>query len=158
MVTGRPQRGIGLIELMVVLALTLLVALGGTALNRTWVDRTALSHTQAQLHQAMGELKAVALRNPGSQAMGQPAAVLLSLDGQLCVFGAVPAQRSCADALWRSRPSARIEFTNQQANNACLAMNSAGMLLTSPVAGLNCGINLNYNLARNSEELPGRLD
>ncbi|MDC6171323.1 prepilin-type N-terminal cleavage/methylation domain-containing protein, partial [Paucibacter sp. XJ19-41] len=64
MVSSHGQHGIGLIELMVVVALMLLLALGGSALTASWVDQAAMRQSQAQLRQAMAELKAQALRNP----------------------------------------------------------------------------------------------
>ncbi|QPF73522.1 hypothetical protein G8A07_11720 [Roseateles sp. DAIF2] len=143
---------------MMALALTMLLAVGGTALNRVWLDKTAMRQSQALLNQAMSELKARALRNPNGQPMGQPAAVLLSLNGQLCVFGAAPAQRNCANALWLGRPTAGIQFQNQEPNDACLAMDSAGQLLPSSVAGINCGMNLNYTISRNQEPIDGTLN
>ena len=150
MVSAGGQRGIGLIELMVVVALMLLLALGGSALTASWVDQAAMRQSQAQLRQAMAELKAQALRNPEARPMGEAAAVLLSLPGRLCVHRGRPDELACAGARWQATPPARIQLAEQ--DSACLAMDSAGQLLDSAVGEGLCTTELAYRIARHKEE------
>jgi len=49
----RSQRGLSLVELMVVLVIGLMLAMVGTALNAAWVDQAAVRQSQAQLRQGM---------------------------------------------------------------------------------------------------------
>ncbi|MDN3543628.1 MAG: type II secretion system protein [Roseateles asaccharophilus] len=152
----RHQSGLSLVELMMVLAIGLLMAAVGTALTGAWVDQAAVRQSEAQLRQAVAELKALALRNAEGRPMGEAAAVLLNQPGQLCVLSGQPAQASCENARLQAQPSATVRLAG--ADRACLAMDSSGRLIDTQIGNTACGNELSYRVQRNKESLDGSLD
>jgi prepilin-type N-terminal cleavage/methylation domain-containing protein len=152
----RQQRGLSLVELMVALAIAMLLAMVGTALNTAWADQSAVRQSDALLRQAMGELKALALRNAEGRPMGDAAAVLLHQPGRLCVHSGNPAAASCEGARWQASPRASIQLAEQ--DEGCLAMDSSGRVIDAQIGATACGSALDYRIQRNKESFDGSLD
>lgn len=145
---SRRQAGFSLVELMVTVAIMLLLALSTTPFTRAWADKAAVQQTQGQMRQALAQLRSQALRN-GSAASSGPAAVLISLQGRLCVFSGAPATLSCDAAGWSAAPQATI--TVNDAASQCLALDSAGLPLSSTIGETACTTNFVYKISRGTE-------
>nr|WP_316639303.1 type II secretion system protein [uncultured Roseateles sp.] len=147
MVRGR-QAGFSLVELMVSVTIMLLLALATTPFTRAWADKAAVQQTQGQMRQALAQLRSQALRNASAASTG-PAAVLVSLQGRLCVFSGAPATLSCEAAGWSAVPKATI--TVNEVANQCLALDSAGLPLSSTIGDTACTTNFVYKISRGAE-------
>ncbi len=146
------ESGLSLIEMMVTLTVMLLLAVGAAPFSSGWANQAAVNQSNALLRQGMGQLKALALRNPGAVAGGAASAVLISVPGKLCLHAVVPAALDCAGAAWSAAPSATISIAG--AASQCIAMDSAGLVLAG---GLACSTSLSYHIARGQETFDGTL-
>lgn len=68
------QQGLTLIELMIVLLILTILMLIGTALSRTWVDRSQVNGAVSSLNSAISQAKSAALRNTNNQLSSYAAA------------------------------------------------------------------------------------
>jgi prepilin-type N-terminal cleavage/methylation domain-containing protein len=146
------QRGLSLIEMMVTLTVMLLLAAGAAPFSSGWANQAAVNQSNALLRQGMGQLKALALRNPGAVAGGVASAVLISVPGKLCLQAQAPTTLDCTGATWSATPSATIRIAG--AASQCIAMDSAGIVLAG---GLACSASLSYSIARGQESFDGTL-
>lgn len=148
----RRARGLSLIEMMVTLTVMLLLAVGAAPFSAGWANQAAVNQSNALLRQGMGQLKALALRNPGAVAGGAASAVLISVPGKLCLRAQTPTALDCTGATWSATPSATISIAGVASQ--CIAMDSTGVVLAG---GLACSTSLNYHIARGQESFDGTL-
>lgn len=146
------EHGLSLIEMMVTLTVMLLLAAGAAPFSAGWANQAAVNQSNALLRQGMGQLKALALRNPGAVAAGAASAVLISVPGKLCLQAQTPATLDCTGAAWSATPSAAISLGG--AASQCIAMDSTGVVLAG---GLACSTSLSYRIARGQESFDGTL-
>ncbi|MBT9501249.1 MAG: prepilin-type N-terminal cleavage/methylation domain-containing protein [Burkholderiaceae bacterium] len=150
---SRRQAGFSMVELMVTVTIMLLLALATTPFTRAWADKAAVQQTQGQMRQALAQLRSQALRNASAASTG-PAAVLVSLQGRLCVFSGAPATLSCESAGWSAVPPAAI--TVNEATSQCLALDSAGLPLSSTIGDTACATDFVYKISRGAENPDGQ--
>lgn len=146
------EHGLSLIEMMVTLTVMLLLAIGAAPFSSGWANQAAVNQSNALVRQGMGQLKALALRNPGAVAGGAASAVLISVPGQLCLQPQMPATLSCTGAAWSTTPSATVRIAG--AASQCIAMDSTGLLLAG---ALGCSTSLSYRVTRGQEVFDGSL-
>ncbi len=144
------QSGLSLIELMVTITIMMLLAMAVAPFSASWGRQAHMRQSHSLLMQGMGQLKALALRNPGASAGGAAAAVLISLPGKLCVSIGQPDALSCAAASWTADPPASIELNGLASQ--CVALDSAGMPVALNVAGTVCDTALSFRIQRGSED------
>jgi len=155
-VTSAPtQRGLGLIELMVTIALIGILAAVAAPFSINWGNQSAVQSSKALLLQGMAQAKAMALRNGAGASNDQPAAWLLSTGSQLCVYTQLPSSLACGSATWKASPSASL--TLQGASSQCIALNSLGSPLSAVVGSTTCGTTLTYTLSKGNESSTGTL-
>lgn len=144
------QSGLSLIELMVTVTIMMLLAMALAPFSASWGRQAQMRQSHSLLMQGMGQLKALALRNPGASGGGAAAAVLISLPGKLCVSVGQPEVLSCAAASWTADPPASIALNGQASQ--CVALDSAGTPLALNLAGTVCDTALSFRIQRGSED------
>lgn len=146
------ERGLSLIEMMVTLTVLLLLAAGAAPFASGWANQAAVNQSNALLRQGMGQLKALALRNPGAVSSSAASAVLISVPGKLCLQAQLPATLDCTGAAWSATPPATIRIAGSASQ--CIALASTGIVLAG---NLGCSTLLSYHIARGQESFDGTL-
>lgn len=151
------QRGVTLIELMIVVVITLLLVLLGVPLASRWTHGSHVTESYGLLMQGYDQLRAVALRNPDGVAFGLTAAGMKLIDGRtLLVCRGNPAGPDCDDdgsALAWSADLVRgngVQITIGGDANAEIALDNTGMPITTPTAR-------DYVIRKGAESREGRL-
>jgi len=103
----------------------------------------------------MGQLKAVALRNPAAASNSAPAAVLISLSGKLCLQSSLPTTLSCSGAIWSAVPGASISING--ASSQCVAMSSTGVVIAGSLGSTACTTTVSYTISKGNESFDGSL-
>lgn len=149
------QSGFSMVEMMVTIAIMMLLAMAVAPFSVAWGNQAAVRQTQSLLNQAMGQMKATALRNP-TAASATAAAVLVSIPGRLCVREGLPGSLDCSAFNWSAQPAAAITLNG--AGSQCIAMDSAGIALAATVGGVACGTALSFSISKGSESSDGTLN
>lgn len=142
------QRAISLIEVMVVVAITAILAMMSAQFGIMWSNNAKVTQSQATLQQAFAHTKATALQNYAGQTNGAPAAVLCFSGTQLTVYqggacsGTTVWTRSMATGVtvaFGAPASVKVAAN-------CVALSNAGVPQSS-AGSLACTTSLNYILA-----------
>jgi prepilin-type N-terminal cleavage/methylation domain-containing protein len=148
MKTMRPTHnllsGFTLVEMMVVVTITSVLALMAVQLGSNWTDNSKVSRQQASLQHAYSFAKAVALQNHLAVTGSEIASTLcLGSDELKVVLG-----HDCTgSALWRGAREAAVQISLGETGVAtCVSLNSAG--LPVPVSG--CTASLDYEITAGS--------
>lgn len=153
------QRGITLIELMIVITVLAILLFMGTSLTRSWIDRSQVNSTLNILKNNVQQAKVMALRNPENQALNQ-AAIHLCLDE---THNSLHIVRPKADTTNECDLSSSNNVVLQSTSLAtdvfiqhagspleCLAFNAAGVLVST---GGHCASQsqLRFKVGKNNE-------
>lgn len=134
----RPQAGVTLIELAVVLLIIGLLTLAATPLTSSWTTNADLHTAGGQVNQAFNHAKAAALRNAFS-AVGNAPATRIAYDAaerQLKVCKT--ATGLCDEASWRATLPAGVELSLTGASFP-IELNNRGQHATGFTARLSKG-------------------
>lgn len=159
------QTGFTLIELMITIAMLAVLIMMGTALTRSWVDRSQVNSALATFKTAVYQAKASALRNTNNQPLSNSSVSVCfnstnntiniirtafnSNDVCTVPTGTPP---SNANALIRTMPLSKDIFIQQGTTTfECLSFNSAGVLVKA--AGSSCINNVTaaFKVGKNDE-------
>lgn len=157
------QRGYSLVEVMVVLAVTLVLALVVAPLSGSWGASAAVRQTDASLQQGMSTLKSFALMNAGGVTTGGPTAVMVVTATQVCVHRRIPASYSCQGADWNQSLSTAITLGGTAITGTaktCVALDNAAQRQAGPISGWSgsCLTDLSYTLTKSGESKSGTLN
>ena len=133
----RPSGGFTLIELAVTLGVMAFLLLVGMPFLSGWVDGVRQLRSRNQVLEGMGQVRALALRNPGALAEDRPVAMLRKVGDELQVVLAgneAPVwSATLADRVrlvsTGARGIAEIDATGDGRPFRCVAFNSRGMRL-----------------------------
>jgi len=134
------QRGITLIELMIVVVIIGLLAVVTTPFTQGWLDEARVNDARSLLHRGYAEAKALALRNPENAHGNQVAACLLLSNGVLLVRSGTTCN---GDTVWQGDWPSGVdlideddegEITEIHINNRGQPLNSSNSL-TARIAG-----------------------
>lgn len=121
-------RGFSLVELMVTLAIVAVLGLLAVPFTAAWVQGSRQEEVRGALAQAVGQARALALRNPAGLPPGAPAACVRRAAAALEVVQPAAAQ-DCAAApvVWRTPLDAGVGLHDATgAAFACVAFDSRG--------------------------------
>lgn len=151
------QRGVTLIELMIVILIGGILALVAMPFTGAWVGSTQVHTGKSSLQQAWGQAKALALRNAKMVTSNEPAAELF-LDTTNKLLIVCPALCDDADAAEKwSMPipeGITIEFTDPASSS--IRFTNTGQLLDSGDMVINTH-QVTYKVSKGSEEDVGIL-
>ena len=155
----KSERGITLIELMIVITVLTILMFMGTSLTRSWIDRSQVNNTINILRNSVQQAKVMALRNPENQALNQ-AAIHLCLDETNNSLHIVrPKADTSNECSLSSSNNIVLQSTDLasnvfiQHNNSqfkCLAFNAAGVVVST---GGQCATQnqLRFKVGKNNE-------
>lgn len=153
MVTSdRRAGGFTLIELMIAIAIMALLLLAAAPFTQSWVDGTRQVRARSNLLEAVGQARALAMRNPqaltaAEAAQGAAAVVYDSATHTLCV---VPrnadgtAWNMCGTGHWRGQIANPADLSlasgadEDAAEFVCAAYDTRGVLVASSFGGSAC--------------------
>lgn len=157
--------GLTLIEMMIVILLIGILALLATPLTSGWINSARLGEAQGALEQAVGQAKAVALRNEAGMQTTSAASKICLIDGVLSVHSATPPVGATAaveakcdsskPAIWSIQmpPNITLKIGTTTAWTCSCFTNTA--LLTNANANCtSCGTSLIFNITSGSENEP----
>ncbi|RQO58646.1 hypothetical protein DBR47_13225 [Paucibacter sp. KBW04] len=147
----REQTGVTLIELMVCILITLLLAAAATPFALAWSHQSSVRQTQAQLQQGLSQLKAIALRNPMAARTPNASATLVTRAGQLCLHAGEPAALTCEGALWQSLIPAAVTVAREP--NNCVALDSNGLPIDVQIDAQTCRLQPTFLIRRGNEQI-----
>lgn len=123
MVTRHAVRGFTLIELMVGLALSAMLALLAVPFTMSWMASARQIQVRGDLADAVGRAKALALRNAAERTPGEAVARVRVVDGSIEVWDVADAVRVWSAAV----PSdVRLRLADRTTDYACTSFNSRG--------------------------------
>jgi type IV pilus assembly protein PilA len=149
-------RGFTLIEVMVTLAVMLILLMAAIPMSISWSNSAKQRDAAGLLQQGLSRAKALALRNPGAVAAGQPS-VALCLGGDTlsllrlerdAAFSCTPA--GAADLQWSALVPSSASIRIGGADFKCLALDNRG--LPVPVSDCVAGSTGTFNVVVGSED------
>lgn len=157
--------GFTLIELIITIAVLSILLMAGTALTRSWVDRSQVNSALATFKTAVYQAKASALRNTNNQPLNNSAVTVCfdSTNSTLNIIRTavnsndvctVPAGSppSSDNILLRTMPLSKDVFIQQGSTSfECLSFNSAGILVKA--TGTSCinDVTAAFKVGKNDE-------
>lgn len=136
------QRGLTLVELMIVLLILGLLAIAASPFTSGWINDARLAEGASVLEEAVGRAKAAALRNSVRVTGDNPASMLcLSSDKtkiRLVVPASATAVISCdSTPLWSGDIAKAITIKVEDLDWACSCFNNKGLII-KPAACNTC--------------------
>lgn len=123
MVTRRGLRGFTLVELMIGLALSAMLALLALPFTVSWTKSARQLQVRGDLADAIGRAKALALRNAALRLPTQAVSRVRVVDGSIEVWNVGTAARVWSAAM----PSdVRLRLADRSTDYACTSFNSRG--------------------------------
>lgn len=129
------QRGMTLIELMIVVAILAVLIMAVAPFTGSWVDRARVTQSQGILEQAIGQARSAALRNPAAVSGNAPASMLCSTNNKVLLFVPVATDTSltCPDTTPPSQPWSNdiptpVTLKHASVTWSCSCFNNKGML------------------------------
>ncbi|WP_200222346.1 type II secretion system protein [Rubrivivax gelatinosus] len=147
--TSRRRRGFTLVEMMIVLVLTVVMALLVVQLGSHWSDNARLTRVQAQLQHAYDSTKSAALQNPLASTRGESAATLCLLDG---AFAVVLGDDCAAHAVWSFAYDAVVGVSLADPDSRCITLDSAGVA----IAAADCSTDLRFSITTGSAHVENK--
>jgi prepilin-type N-terminal cleavage/methylation domain-containing protein len=156
------QGGYSLVEVMVVLAVTLVLALAVAPLSASWGSSAAVRQADASMQQAMSTLKSFALMNQGRVTDGSATAVMVVNATKVCVYRRIPTAFDCASADWQQALPVTLTLGGTVITGtvkACVALDNTAQRQAGPLAGWTgpCTTNFAYTLQKSGESKSGTL-
>jgi len=157
------QSGMTLVELMIVVLLIGILVLLATPLTSSWINGARVGESLGAMEQAVGQAKAVALRNQAAiQGTGAASVICLSADGVLSVTSAVPAAPPAAAvpatcgagapaALWSTRLHSSVEVKIGTQDWSCSCFTNKGLLTGAGATCAGCGNSLKFTISSGDE-------
>jgi type IV pilus assembly protein PilA len=129
-------RGFTLVEVMVSLAVMLILFLAAVPMTISWSNSAKQRDAAGLLQQGLSRAKALALRNPGAVAAGQPSVALCLSGGTISLlrlqpdatFNCTPAAE--ADLQWSAAVPSAASIKIDGADFHCLALDNRGLPVT----------------------------
>lgn len=153
------QRGMTLIELMIVVALVAILAMALSPFTARWVDSARLTQSQGIMEQAIGQARASALRNPAAISGNAPASMLCSTANTIVLYVPIASDTSlsCPDTTppsqpWSNAVPAPVTFKQNTATWSCTCFNNKG-LLTQQGSCANCSNSLTFLITSGAENV-----
>lgn len=150
-----PSAGFSLLELLMVVALTGLLAFMGTSLMDGWNSNTYQLQAQSILHEGVSRARSVALRNPDGVKGESNAAAALCLYGTQLQLEHIkdsgsPNTNLCTGALnsndsrlvWQATLPNSIVVKDRQVESLfqCLALDNQGILIADDLEDAKCSM------------------
>lgn len=146
MVRRYHQRGISLIELMVVMTILMIITLLAVPLGGGWVKSTHLNHAHDVLQEGYATARAQALRNTGNVS-GMAAAATLKVNGiKLSVDYPDPSDSTKVVTLWLGEVNADTAVVLGGTGTGCAIPDTLALTTSGLPTDPEC---LNYTLSVN---------
>ncbi|WP_159516611.1 prepilin-type N-terminal cleavage/methylation domain-containing protein [Acinetobacter sp. 18QD2AZ41W] len=156
----RQSGGFTLIELMITITVLSILLLIGSALTRSWVDRSQINSGISTLKNTVAQAKTAALRNTNNQPLNHPAVSVCwnALSHTLSVLRLAQNSSDLCNVasadhtvLFNSSLAQGIVIRQDQTAFQCLAFNAAGVLIAP--AGSSCvnSSSLSLKVEKNNE-------
>jgi type IV pilus assembly protein PilA len=154
------QNGFSLVELMIVITILSILLMMGTALTRSWIDRSQVNNAVANFKIAVNQAKVAALRNTYNQNL-DAAAVHLCLDTEKQKLNIIRPSTSTTQTcnlnissnhLLQSIDLAKGIYIHQ-ANQSfqCLSFNAAGLVISDSAHHCADQDELTFKVGKNDE-------
>ncbi len=133
------ERGFSLVELMIILAITALLATAAAPLTSGWVRDAELTEVRGSLTQAFGRAKAASLRNfRGAQSNAPVAAICLANNTVTVREGTSTNAPSCSantgTLVWQNPLDSNVTITSSGSAVSCLCFDNRGLLTNNACA------------------------
>ncbi|QYK00081.1 pilus assembly FimT family protein [Shewanella psychrotolerans] len=152
---SRKSAGLSLIELMVTIVISSIIAMYGSSLTINWLAKQKIKDAEENLAQGYASARALALRTGTNST--NPSAYLLLIDNTLCVQKGSNSNLNCNAPEWiASLPVTSSSITDK--TSACIAFNSAGLPKTATLDSISCSVATSYNVALWSNTANGYLE
>ena len=149
MVTSRRARaGFTLIELVVTLAIIAILAAAGLPFAKSWMDGTRKLQAASNLIEAVGQARAIAMRNPHAQSGAALPLAAVVYDNANQLLSVMSSDGTTWSTVWSGHTASRgssikiqlqVIGTAGQVDLGCVAFNSRGIQVpASGVAGKTC--------------------
>ncbi|WP_188703701.1 pilus assembly FimT family protein [Silvimonas iriomotensis] len=164
----RASRGFTMVELLISLVVLTILLFMGVPLTMQWVRSSNQQAGQTLFVKGMAMAKSRTLRNSAGAQQNEPAAFLLLSGGNVvCVQEAsystaasatnVPRTPgnsfSCSGSVWTGTlPSGTTGLLNNAATQ-CVALNNAGLPVSTTLGGTSCGTAASYQVSGMSSAL-----
>ncbi len=150
------QKGMTLIELIIVIALLAILAAAAAPFTTKWVESARITETHGILEQAVGQARAAALRNPTALSGDTPASKICNDSTGVHIVLPI-ASNSVLDC---ASPPAQpwlnklpLNTTIKQGANdwSCACFNNRGLLTNSTASCTGCATSLALTIIAGSE-------
>jgi prepilin-type N-terminal cleavage/methylation domain-containing protein len=143
--SGTGQSGFGLIELMVVIAITVAITMTALPLTSRWTNTSLLMETNGVVQQAYTRTKAAAIANPDA-VLANDVSAWLCLKNNTVFLHAAPQTKCGISPRWMSRLKDGIQIasgssmSNESDGYFCIALDKIGLPANATRDGVICSL------------------
>ncbi|HTF96772.1 MAG TPA: prepilin-type N-terminal cleavage/methylation domain-containing protein [Cellvibrio sp.] len=141
------QRGVSLIELMIVLLIIGLISLAVSPFTSEWVAQARVAEGASALEEAIGRAKSAAMKNTaGVTGDDKPASRICISDSKINLVvpaGATGELKCDLTPIWSTTISHQVTIKTDDLDWLCSCFNNKGLLIAKDVCN-TCSKNLNF--------------
>lgn len=153
------MQGFTLVELMITIAVLSIILMMGTALTRSWIDRSQVTHAMSAFKSAVNQAQAAALRNTNNQPTNSASVSVCwnaNNSTMRIVRVAKGSQQVCQDVAENTvlqTISLPKGLAIQQGNIAfqCISFNSAGVVIVAASSNCISDTKSTFKVGKNNE-------